>query len=64
MGHIQRRHLTEAEVLIPDKKSLEEMNRIMNPLIDKIIILKLQSRTLAQIRDALLPKLMKGEIRV
>ena len=64
MGHIQRRHLTESEVLVPDKKSFEEMNKIMVPLIDKIINLKLESQTLSLIRDALLPKLMNGEIRV
>jgi|SRR3989344_1543541 len=64
MGHIQRRHLTESEVLVPDKKSFEEMSKLMIPLIDKIINLKLESQTLSAIRDALLPKLMNGEVRI
>lgn len=64
MGHIQRIHLTESEVLIPDKKTFENMNKLMIPLIDKIINLNLESQTISQIRDVLLPKLMSGEIRV
>ena len=36
----------------------------MKPLLDQIIANQLQSRTLAETRDALLPKLMSGEIRV
>ena len=34
--------ITESEVLVPDKKSFEGMNKIMVPLIDKIITRKLQ----------------------
>ena len=64
MGHIQRHHLSEAEVIVPDSKSLALMNTIMTPLFDKIISNRLESRTLATIRDTLLPKLMSGEIRV
>ena len=36
----------------------------MSPLIDQIIINRIQSRTLATLRDTLLPKLLSGEIRV
>lgn len=32
MGHIQRYHLTESQVLIPTKKQLEKMNEILEPL--------------------------------
>ena len=37
---------------------------MMTPLIDQKIANGVQSRTLAGIRDALLPKLLSGEIRV
>jgi type I restriction enzyme S subunit len=64
MGHIQKHHLTEAEVLIPDKKTLDKMTSVMGPLIEKIISLRLEASKLSKIRDILLPKLMSGEIRV
>ena len=64
MGHIKRKHLSEAKVLIPTKEKLEELNKIFNPIIEKQIMLKVQVRTLARIRDLLLPKLMTGKIRV
>lgn len=64
MGHIQRHHLTAAQVLVPPDNTLLAMNRIMAPLFERIISNNLESRTLAAIRDALLPKLLSGEIRV
>jgi len=36
----------------------------MTPLVEKTIENSLESRTLAELRDRLLPKLMSGEIRV
>jgi type I restriction enzyme S subunit len=64
MGHIQRGHLTAAKVLVPPPALLESMTRIMAPLIDQIIANRTQSRTLATIRDALLPKLLLGELNI
>jgi type I restriction enzyme S subunit len=64
MGHIKRSDLKEAKVLIPDDKLYHQATRLFNPLIEKIIQLSIESRTLEIIRDTLLPKLMSGEIRV
>jgi type I restriction enzyme S subunit len=64
MGHIQRYHLTEALVLVPSAKLLEKMNKVIEPFFKLIVCNNVQSRTLAQIRDTLLPKLLSGEIRV
>ena len=36
----------------------------MSPVINKLIANKLESRTLATVRDTLLPKLLSGEISV
>jgi len=36
----------------------------MSPLIDQIIANRNQSRTLATLRDTLLPKLLSGEIQI
>ena len=63
MGHIQRRHLSEADVFIPTDAELEKMNSQMSPIIERIIANNLESRTLAALRDALLPKLLSGEVR-
>lgn len=64
MGHIQRHHLKAAKILVPSDKELKEMDKVMSPLLDKIIINNLESRTLASLRDSLLPKLMRGEVRL
>ncbi len=40
------------------------MHKQMSPLIQKLIANNLESRTLAALRDALLPKLLPGELRV
>jgi len=64
MGHIQRHHLSEAKVLVPSDKELKEMDKVMSPILDKIIVNEKESHTLASLRDALLPKLMRGEVRV
>ncbi|NIM34990.1 MAG: restriction endonuclease subunit S [Hydrotalea flava] len=64
MGHIQRHHLSEATVIVPPKEVLEKMDETINPLFQKIKSNTQQIRTLTQLRDTLLPKLMSGEIRL
>jgi type I restriction enzyme S subunit len=64
MGHIQRGHLTAAKVLIPPRPLLDAMTRTMSPLIDQLIANRIQSRTLATLRDTLLPKLLSGKISI
>lgn len=62
MGHIKRSHLKEAKVLICDDNTYKKADAILKPIIDLITDLGIQNQTLAQTRDALLPKLMAGEI--
>lgn len=64
MGHIQRGHLAAAKVLVPSRPLLGAMTRIVEPLVDRIIANRVQSRTLAELRDTLLPKLLSGELSV
>jgi type I restriction enzyme, S subunit len=64
MGHIQRKHLTAAITAVPPKDLLDAMSQIMQPLVEQIIVNRLESRTLADLRDALLPRLMSGRLRV
>ena len=64
MGHIQRQHLTEAKALVPPANLLNAMNQQFAPLIDKLVANRVESRSLAALRDTLLPKLLSGELRV
>jgi type I restriction enzyme, S subunit len=64
MGHIQRRHLTEAKVILPPEGILRVADGILGKLQAKQLQNNLESRTLAALRDTLLPKLISGELRV
>lgn len=64
MGHIQRHHLTNALVAVPPTKVLVEMGRTLGPMIDAIPQKLIQAQTLAAMRDALLPRLISGELEV
>jgi type I restriction enzyme S subunit len=64
MGHIQREHLKQATISIPPKELFDSYDRTIAPLIEKVIKNNFQIRTLTQLRDTLLPKLMSGEVRV
>jgi type I restriction enzyme S subunit len=64
MGHIQRHHLSAAKVVIPTTDFLTEAGKHIAPIINSIISNKLQARSLREIRDALLPKLVSGEVLI
>jgi len=64
MGHIQRGHLKAAMTTCPPNDVIQKMGALMAPLIDRIIHNERETRTLAQTRDLLLPRLMSGELRV
>lgn len=64
MGHIKRSALEESKVYIPDDFALSQLELIFQPLVDEMIGRKVESRKFGALRDALLPKLMSGEIDV
>lgn len=64
MGHIKRGHLEEAMVAIPDNVSMEKAHELFEPILSKMISLRLESSRLSLLRDTLLPRLMSGEIEV
>lgn len=64
MGHIQRRHLQEAKVVVPPDDVLEAATAQIGSLHDLHAQLMVESRNLAEIRDYLLPKLLSGKLRV
>ena len=51
-------------MLLPSAFILDTFQSYVEPMRDQIARNERESRTLAAIRDALLPKLLSGEIRV
>lgn len=64
MGHIKRGHLEEALVAIPDNDSMEKAHELFEPILSKMISLRLENSCLSTLRDTLLPRLMSGELEV
>lgn len=64
MGHIQRKHLSDALITAPQPELMQAASKVVSPLLDEAISLRLQVRQLAQLRDTLLPKLLSGELSV
>ena len=64
MGHIKREHLRNALVVVPDKKTMHNADKIFSPIINRIIESRIESKRLASLRDTLLPRLMSGEIKI
>jgi type I restriction enzyme S subunit len=63
MGHIQRHHLDEL-VLVPEPVELGEMDRYCGPLWERALAAERESLALSALRDALLPRLLSGALRV
>jgi len=64
MGHIQRRHLSDARLPIPPPRLLRAMDAVLEPIVEGTWHRAVESRTLAAVRETLLPKLISGELRV
>ena len=64
MGHIQRHHLSDAKLANPSPALLKAMDGVFAPIVESTWRRAVESRTLATLRDALLPKLISGELRV
>ncbi len=64
MGHIQRKHLTEALVVVPPADLMTDANKVFAPLLEQWINNALQAQTLATLRNTLLPRLISGQLRL
>ena len=64
MGHIQRHHLSDARLAVPPVALLGIMDSYISPTFEAFWKQNLESRTLAALRDTLLPKLISGALRV
>ncbi|MCY1313034.1 hypothetical protein D9M71_658840 [compost metagenome] len=64
MGHIQRKHLNEAKVVVPPAKVIQMLGVQIEPLLDRWLANSEQAQTLTQLRDTLLPRLISGQLRL
>ena len=63
-GAINKRQFEALPTIDPGPAAIEAFERIVSALDYRIEINERESRTLAQTRDLLLPRLMSGELRV
>lgn len=64
MPRVKWSDLANYQVPWLDDKQATEFNKLVIPLSDRVMSAMAESRNLIALRDALLPKLMSGEIRV
>jgi type I restriction enzyme, S subunit len=56
--------MSRYDLVIPSEPVMGTFSRIIHPVIERIIANTHETRTLAALRDTLLPKLISGELRV
>ncbi len=61
---ISKSNFKEIETIIPESVLVKSFDEIVNPIFDKIVSNEIENKTLTQIRDSLLPKLMTGKIEI
>ncbi|ARQ77136.1 type I restriction endonuclease subunit S (plasmid) [Pseudomonas fragi] len=64
MGHIQRKHLTAAKVVVPPTEMLRSAGVLIEPLLERWLVNAEKAQTLTQLRDTLLPRLISGQLRL
>ena len=64
MGHIRRQDLETVDVAIPSTDALDEANRSIEPLYGASLSLLAEIQHLVTIRDALVPRVVSGRVRV
>lgn len=61
---ISQANLRSVQVVVPPVEELDTFNELIRPMFDRIRQNQDQNKALAAMRDALLPKLMSGEVDV
>ena len=61
---LSRPDIERVKILVPSMGILEEYNKIIEPMLNKIFKLAKQNNLLAKQRDLLLPRLMSGKLEV
>ena len=61
---INQTDVKELKILVPNEQILIAFDELSSPLINKILSNSKQVRTLSQLRDTLLPRLISGQLRL
>lgn len=61
---INQSDVKELKILVPNENILIGFDELSSPLINKIFSNSKQARTLTQLRDTLLPRLISGQLRL
>lgn len=64
MGHIKRDELAKAEVFIPHEADYRRIGALLQPIYDLIISNRIENKSLALLRDTILPKLISGKLDI
>lgn len=62
--HLGKNDIDRFQVVLATRDLISKFGSVCQPLYDRIVTNKIESRALAAMRDLLLPKLMSGEIRI
>ena len=62
--HIGKKDFDAFEIMLPDTELLDAFDAITTPMVEQIVSNSIENKRLAIMYDALLPKLMSGEIDV
>lgn len=62
--HINKDIVAETLLILPHKEILDYFEHVANPILKSIILLAIEDKKLASLRDWLLPMLMNGQIKV
>ena len=61
---ITTRDFASEQIVIPPSSIIRQFSDVVKPVYENILLNDVQSNRLSTLRDALLPKLMKGEIKI
>jgi type I restriction enzyme, S subunit len=64
MGHITQDHLKQSRIVLPPRELADKLDTKLKPILTAITNNLIANRTLAELRDWLLPMLMNGQVKV
>jgi type I restriction enzyme S subunit len=64
MGHITQDHLTQSRIVIPPIDLVENLDKVLSPMLKKKVANEVENQKLVELRDWLLPMLMNGQVKV
>ena len=64
MGHITQEHLQQSRIALPTKHLTLKLEKFIDPIFKRKTVNEIESQTLTEFRDWLLPMLMNGQVRV